>query len=177
MSFVVRYTGTFAALEPALRREVQAVDPGQAVTRIESLDTLVAAAVARQRFAMTLCTVYSGVALLLAAIGVYGVMSCAVAQRARELGVRLALGALPADVVRLVLASGLRLIGIGLVVGVSAALAASRLVEALLFQTSSRDPVVLAVIANGLAAAALIACLVPALRAARIDPMVALRAE
>jgi predicted permease len=177
LSFVIRVEGSAAAFGSALRREIQAVHPEQAVTRIESMTGLVSASIARQRFAMTLCVAYSSVALLLAAIGVHGVLSYTVAQRVRELGVRLALGASPSDVVRFVLARGVRLIAVGVVLGLGAALAVTRALETLLYNTSARDPVVLCLIALGLAGAGIIACLGPAFRAARIDPMIALRAE
>ena len=178
LAFVVRAPGpVVTALSGLLRQEVHAVDPEQPVFRIESLDQLVASSMARERFAMTLFGLFSGLALLLAAIGIYGVMAYAVAQRTNEFGIRMALGAKPGDVLGLVLRQGARLVGLGLVLGVLGALAGARVLESMLYQTSGRDPLVFATIAVLLGAVALLACLIPARRATRVDPLVALRME
>jgi putative ABC transport system permease protein len=177
LGFVLRTASDPATLSAALRREVYAVDPEQPVGRIDTLESLVAASMARQRFAFTLFTVFSGLALLLAAIGIYGVMAYAVSQRTGEFGVRLALGATPGDILSLVLREGGKLAALGIVVGLLGSLAAGRLLESMLFQTSSRDPLVFAAIALLLGVVAQIACLLPAFRATRVDPQVALRAQ
>jgi putative ABC transport system permease protein len=179
MSFVVRTENAAAAANFAAtaRREIYAVDAAQPVTRIEPLEKLVADSMARERFAMILFGVFSALALLLAAIGIYGVMAYAVSQRTGEFGIRAALGAQPADVLRLVLGQGFKLVVLGIGAGAAGAIAASRVVESLLYETAPRDPLVLSVIAVLLAAVALLACLVPALRATRVSPITALRAE
>lgn len=166
-----------AAFAAALRQDVQAVDPEQPVARLEPVTNLLRQSVARQRFAMTLFGVFSGLALLLAAIGIYGVMAYAVVQRTSEFGIRLALGAQPSDILRLVLGHGARLVILGLIGGTLGALAAVQLLQSLLYQTPARDPLVFVAIAALLAGVATVACLVPARRATRVDPMVALRAD
>jgi putative ABC transport system permease protein len=165
------------AFASALRHDVQAVDPEQPVARLEPVANLLRQSVARQRFAMTLFGVFSVLALLLAAIGIYGVMAYAVVQRTSEFGIRLALGAQPSDILRLVLGHGARLVLLGPAGGTLGALAAVQLLQSLLYQTPARDPLVFIGIAALLAAVAAVACLLPARRATRVDPMVALRAE
>jgi putative ABC transport system permease protein len=165
---------SFAA---ALRHDVQSVDPEQPVARLEPAANLLRQSIARHRFAMTLFGVFSVLALLLAAIGIYGVMAYAVVQRTSEFGIRLALGAQPADILRLVLGQGARLVLLGLAGGTLGALGAVQLLQSLLYQTPTRDPLVFAGIATLLVAVAAVACLLPARRATRVDPMIALRAE
>jgi putative ABC transport system permease protein len=179
LSFVVRTADPAAAttLAAALRREVRAVDPALPIARLEPLTGLVAGSLAQQRFALTLFGVFAGLALMLAAIGVYGVMACAVAQRTNEFGVRLALGAQPGDVLRLVAIHAARLVTLGLALGFAGTLAAGRLIASQLYLTSTRDPLVFAVIGLVLAAVAALACWLPARRATRVDPIIALRAE
>ncbi len=177
MTFVVRTDRTQAGLGNALRREVYAVDRGQPVIRIESLDALVESSYALQRFATTLFAVFSGLALLLAAVGIYGVMSYSVSQRTGEFGIRIALGAQRRDLLRLVLGQGARLTALGIVAGLVGALAAGRVLQSILFQTGPSDPLTFAIIAVLLGVVALLACLLPALRATAVDPVVALRSE
>lgn len=177
LSFVVRTQHADAGLPAALRRVVRALDPEQPVSRLQTLGELVASSTARHRFVLTLFAVFSGLALLLAAIGTYGVMAYSVAQRRAEFGLRIALGAQARDVLRLVLARGAALVAGGLALGLLAALAATRLLDSLLFGTSPHDPLTFAGIAALLGTIALLACLVPALRAVRVDPMITLRDE
>jgi len=132
---------------------------------------------ATRRFSMLLLSIFAAVALLLAAVGIYGVMSYSVGQRTREFGVRMALGASTGDVLRLVVRRGLVLAVIGLVLGVGAALALNRVMVSLLFEVAPTDPATFAGLSLLLVAIAAIACLVPALRAARVDPVTALRCE
>ncbi|MBI3886376.1 MAG: FtsX-like permease family protein [Opitutae bacterium] len=160
-----------------LRPAVFAVDKDQPVSSIRPLAAVVADTVSRQRFVTVLLALFATVALAIAAVGIYGVTAYSVSQRTTELGVRLALGASPAGVLGLVLRQGLGTVGVGLALGAAAALALGRIMESLLFQTSARDPLVFAGLAAALAAVALLACWLPARRAARTDPMVALRAE
>ena len=138
---------------------------------------MLAASLAPRRFPLQLLGVFAALALALSAVGIYGVTAYAVTQRTREIGVRMAIGASAGAVVRLVLASALRTVGVGLCLGTVAALAGGRLIASQLYGVSARDPLTLAAIAALLAVVALAASGIPALRAARIDPMEALRAE
>jgi putative ABC transport system permease protein len=166
-----------ATLAGLLRPAVYAVDKDQPVGSIVALDEILAGGLARPRFTATLLAVFSVIALIIAAIGLYGVMSYNVAQRSGEFGIRLALGARPADVLGLVLAQGGKLAGLGLLLGIAATIAGARIIQSMLFQTSAHDPVTLGAITGLLALIAFVACLVPARRATKVDPMVALRCE
>ncbi|MES2697132.1 MAG: ABC transporter permease [Verrucomicrobiota bacterium] len=177
MTFVVRTSGDVAALLPALRRAVLAVDPEQPIGRLEPLPQLLSDSIARQRFALILFGVFSGAALLLAALGIYGVMAYSVARRTGEFGIRIALGAQHSDLARLVLAQALRLIGLGIACGTLLALFATHAIASLLYHTPATDPLVFGTVALLLALVATLACYLPARRAARTDPMTALRTE
>lgn len=177
LNVVVRTAGSATALAGSLRPAVYAVDKDQPVGSIRPLEDIMADSLARQRFAMTLLAVFSLVALVIAAVGIYGVMTYNVTQRTSEIGIRLALGAQPGDVLRLILGHGSRLVGLGLLLGLGIALASARAIESILFNTSAHDPLTLAGITLLLAAAGLLACFIPARRATKVDPMVALRAE
>jgi len=177
VNVVIRTKGSPAALLGALRPAVYAVDKDQPVGAIRPLEEIVADSISRQRFAMTLLTVFSGVALVIAAVGIYGVMAYNVVQRTGEFGIRMALGAQQGDVLRLVLTQGGKLIGLGLLVGLIATLAASRAMGSMLFNTSSYDPLTLSSITLLLGAVALIACFFPANRATKVNPIEALRTE
>jgi predicted permease len=177
LTFVVRGGGDAAGLPAAIRAAIRAVDRGQAVTSIRPLTELVAASMARQRFTMLLFAIFSVAALLLAAVGIYGVMAYSVSRRTRELGIRMALGAQAGDVLRLVSREGGRLVGLGLAVGLAGALALTRFLASMLFGVSSHDPLTFVAIAGLLSVVAAVACLLPARRATRVDPMTALRAD
>jgi putative ABC transport system permease protein len=177
LNVVIRTKGSAAALLGALRPTVYAVDKDQPVGAIRPLEEIVADSVSRQRFAMTLLTVFSAVALVIAAVGIYGVMAYNVVQRTGEFGIRMALGAQQRDVLRLVLTQGGKLIGLGLAVGLLATLAASRAMGSMLFNTSAYDPLTLSSITLLLGAVALIACFFPANRATKVNPIEALRTE
>ncbi|MEY2490538.1 MAG: hypothetical protein QOC70_2480, partial [Verrucomicrobiota bacterium] len=177
IDLVIRTKGAPAALLGALRPAVYAVDKDQPVGAIRPLEEILADSIARQRFAMTLLSVFSVVALVIAAVGIYGVMAYNVVQRTGEFGIRMALGAQQRDVLRLVLAQGGKLIGLGLVIGLAATLAASRAMGSMLFNTSAQDPLTLASITLLLGGVALVACLLPANRATKVNPIEALRAE
>jgi len=177
VNVVIRTKGSPAALLGALRPAVYAVDKDQPVGAIRPLEEIVSDSISRQRFAMTLLTVFSGVALVIAAVGIYGVMAYNVVQRTGEFGIRMALGAQQGDVLRLVLTQGGKLIGLGLAVGLIATLAASRAMGSMLFNTSSYDPLTLSSITLLLGAVALIACFFPANRATKVNPIEALRTE
>jgi putative ABC transport system permease protein len=177
MNAVIRTKGSPAALLGALRPTVYAVDKDQPVGAIRPLEEIMADSISRQRFAMTLLTVFSAVALVIAAVGIYGVMAYNVVQRTGEFGIRMALGAQQRDVLRLVLTQGGKLIGLGLVIGLVATLAASYAMRSILFNTSVFDPLTLGTITVVLAGVALVACFFPANRATKVNPIEALRAE
>jgi putative ABC transport system permease protein len=177
LNVVIRTSGPPAALLGAIRPTVYAVDKDQPIGTIRPLEEIMADSIARQRFAMTLLTVFSLVALVIAAVGIYGVMAYSVVQRTGEFGIRMALGAQQRDVLRLVLTQGGKLIGLGLIIGLAATLAASRAMGSMLFNTSAQDPLTLATITLLLGAVALIACLLPANRATKVNPIEALRVE
>jgi len=164
-------------LAEAVRREVKELDASLPVANMTTLEDVVSTSVARPRFYALLLAAFASVALALAAVGLYGVIAYGVARRTREIGVRVALGARPRDVLSLVVGDGARLLGIGLGVGLALALAATRLLRGLLFGVSPTDPGSLIAVAVLLSAVALLACALPARRAARLDPVVALRTE
>jgi putative ABC transport system permease protein len=165
------------ALVSAVRREVQAIDPAQPIGAIATMEENIAASLATRRLTMTLLGTFAALALLLASVGLYGVMALSVTQRTRELGIRLALGADRADVFRLVLGQGAVLIGIGLGLGLLGALAAGRSLASLLYGVQAIDLAALATAVFSLSVVAMLACFFPARRATRVDPMVALREE
>jgi putative ABC transport system permease protein len=177
LNLVVRSTGSPAAMLGSLRPAVYAVDKDQPVGTIRPLEEIMADSIARQRFAMLLLTVFSSVALVIAAVGIYGVMAYNVVQRTGEFGIRMALGAQQRDVLRLVLVQGGKLVGLGLFVGLLATLAASRAMGSMLFHVSAFDPVTLTTITLVLGAVALAACFFPANRATKVNPIEALRTE
>jgi hypothetical protein len=176
MSAVVRSnTGSVTSLVPSLRAAVRAVDAELAVAKLRTVDDLLAAAVARQRFNALMLSIFALVALTLASVGLYGVMSYLVAQRTRELGIRIALGGSPGAVRRVVVRESLLIAVTGLVVGLAVSLALSRVLRGLLFGVPSTDVVTYAGVSTLLLVVALIASYGPARRATRIDPVVALR--
>jgi putative ABC transport system permease protein len=174
---VVRAAAGAANLAPELRRAVQAVDPDAVVGSVVTLEQAMSSAVAQPRFRTLLLTAFAAVALLLAAIGIYGVIAYSVAQRRHEIGVRMALGARRSAVVRLIVGQGasLALAGIGL--GLAGAIALSRLLANQLFEVSATDPVTFLLVPLLLGGVALAASLIPARRAARIDPHAALKID
>ena len=177
MSVVVRTARQPEALAGAVRAAVREVDPDQPVSQLRPTDELVAAAIARQRFSMLLLLGFGGLAVTLAAVGVYGVMAYTVSQRSRELGIRLALGARPRVVQGLVLRQGLAMAVGGLALGLLGALVLGRLLASLLYGVGPADPLVLGAVTLLLAAASGIACLIPAVRATRLNPIDTLRSD
>jgi putative ABC transport system permease protein len=177
LTLVVRTSNDPAQMLGAVRNEIRAVDPNQAVFEVATMEELLSAAIAQRRFVMFLLAVFAGLALALAAIGIYGVMSYTVTQRTRELGIRLALGAQPAALLRLVIGQGMRLALFGIGLGLLAAAALTRLLQTLLFEVSATDWVTFTAITLLLGLVALLACWIPARRAAKVDPMIALRCE
>jgi predicted permease len=160
-----------------VRREAIAVDSQQAVFDFRPMEQVLRKSLARRGFVLLLLTIFAGVALLLAAIGIYGVMSYDVEQRTHEIGIRVALGAGSADVVRLVVRHGMLLAGIGVLAGLAAAFGVTRVLASLLFGVKATDPVTFAGVALALGTVALLATWIPARRATQVDPLVALRSE
>lgn len=177
LSLVVRARGGAAALAPAVREAIWSVDKGQPIVRVATMDELLAASAAERRFASILFEVFGLAALALAAVGIYGVLSGSVTERAREIGVRLALGASRGHILALILRQGMMLTGIGVAVGLCGAVAASSVLVSLLFGVSRLDPSTYLSVVALLVAVSAAACWIPAWRAARVDPSITLRAE
>ena len=164
-------------LGDAIRGEVQSVDPGIPVFAVRTLNEVVAKSLADRRFALTILAVFASVALLLASIGIYGVMAYTFSQRTHEIGVRVALGAQRRDILRMALGEGMLLVAIGLGVGLIGAAIVTRFLRSMLYSLTATDPLTFASIALLLAAVALFACFIPAQRATQVDPLVALRED
>lgn len=177
MSLAVHTSGDPRSLAGPIEREVLALDPDQPVYRIRTMTELVSESVARRKLSMFLLAVFAGMALLLAAVGLYGVMSYSVAQRSHEMGIRMALGARTGNVIKLVINQGLLLAGLGIVAGLAGAVVLANFMSTLLFNTRAIDPLTFAGMAALLLAVATLACFVPAYRAARVDPANVLRQE
>jgi putative ABC transport system permease protein len=165
------------SLASAVKQQVLNVDSQLAIAHERSLEQVFAEATGRQTFNMTLLSVFAGVALVLAALGIYGTLSYSVEQRSQEIGIRMALGAEGADLRRMVIRQGMSLAGLGILIGLAGALALSRLITTLLFGVYPNDPVSFATIALLLALVAFLATWLPARRATQVDPLAALRHE
>jgi len=176
-SWVVKTSAPMASIVPAVRQAFEGVDRQVVVTQVRPMDEVVAGSIARQNFNMMLLTAFGAIALLLAAVGVYGVISYSVEQATHDISVRLALGADRRNILALVVGGGMKLAGFGLVLGIAGALGASRLLSKMLFGVKPGDPLTYASAAGCLAAIALLACYVPARRAMHVDPIVALKQE
>jgi len=174
---VVRTDGDPAALKSMVARTIRATDPQVPLGRVRTMDEVLDGSVEFQRFVMLLLAAFAGLAVTLAAVGTYGVMSYLVAQSTREIGVRIALGALPRQVLGVVIGRGMLLAGIGVVAGLAGALALTRMLAQLLYGVKPTDALTLAGVTVLLLLVALAACVVPARRATRVDPMIALRNE
>jgi putative ABC transport system permease protein len=177
MSLVVRTSSDPTQLAGAIEREVQAIDKDQPITDVRTMDQLLSESTARMRFSASLLSIFAGLALVLAAVGIYGVMSYSVTQRTHEIGIRMALGARASDVLKMVVGQGMLLAVIGVGLGLVAAFALTRVISSLLFGVSATDPLTFGVLALLLTVVAFLACFIPARKAAKVDPMVALRYE
>jgi len=174
---VIRAHGDSAALVAAVRRELAAIDPNQPIARVRTMNEWLGRATAAPRYRAGLFVLFAGLALALSAVGIYGVMSYSVGQRTREIGVRMALGARRWNVLGLVLRQGMGLVVIGVGIGLIGAFALTRVIGSLLFDVGTRDPATFSSVGMLLAAVAFIACYIPARRATKVDPLVALRYE
>jgi putative ABC transport system permease protein len=174
MGLVIRTAGDPAAFATTLRREVQALDKDQPIYNVRTMDDVVANSLGTRRVSMQLFAVFAIAALLLAALGIYGVMAYSVTQRTQEIGIRMALGAQKSDVLALVIRQGMTLSVIGVVVGLAGAFVLTRLLANLLFGVAATDPLTFVAIPLLLLFVALVACYLPARRAARLDPTIAL---
>ena len=177
MNFVVRTTGDPARLGPAAVRVIREIDPLLPVSAVRPLEDVFAESIARPRLTAVAMSVFAAAALLLAALGVYGIVSYSVSQRAREFGIRVALGAQPRQIVGMVVGQNLRIVALGLAVGLLIAIPATRLLGGLLYQVGPNDPVTFMAIAATLSAVAIVASYVPARRGTQVDPAVTLKAE
>jgi putative ABC transport system permease protein len=176
-ALVVRANFDPLSLTGTVRQTVWEIDKDQPVSDISTMEEVIADSVARQRFSMWLLGIFAGLALVLAAVGIYGVMSYSVAQRTREIGIRMALGAQRSDVLKMTIGGGLRLVLMGAAIGLAAALVLTRVMSSLLFGVSPTDPLTFVSISIVLISVAVLASYVPARRATRVDPMFALRHE
>ncbi len=177
LAIVVRTQGDAAALAPTVRTAIAEIDPAQPIYDMQTLEQLVAKSLGQRRFTLTLMMLFGVVALVLSAVGIYGVMAFVVTQRTQEIGIRMALGARAIDVLKLIVGSGMYLAAIGVVVGLVGAFGITRLMTSLLFGVSPTDVLTFALVSAGLLLVALLACYLPARRAMKVDPLIALRYE
>ena len=177
MSLVIHAERDAGALVPVVRDAVWALDPEMPLAQLATLEDVFATSIAPQRFTSQLLGAFAWLALILGSVGIYGVMAFMVSRRTREIGIRMAIGASPTDVLGAIMRQGAMMTGAGLVLGLIGAIAASRALASLLFNTSPLDPVVLVGVTLLLGGTALVACYLPARRATRVDPVGALRHE
>jgi putative ABC transport system permease protein len=177
MNLIIRTTADPLTLTAAVRRQVQAMDANQPVYNVSTMEQTLDQSLVTQRLSMTLLAFLASLALILAAVGIYGVMSYAVTQRTHEFGIRMAIGAQPRDVFKMVIGRGMTLALIGVAFGLVGAFSLTRLMKSMLFAVEPTDPVTFAGIAVLLTSVALVACYVPGRRATKVDPLVALRYE
>jgi ABC-type antimicrobial peptide transport system permease subunit len=177
MSLVIRARGDAAALVAGVRSAIWSVDKDQPIARVATMDDLLAASTSERRFTLIIIEAFAFIALLLAAAGIYGVLSGRVAERWREIGIRSALGASRQSILSLVVRQGMKLCGAGVVIGIAGAAAATRMMTSMLFGVSRLDPVTYGGVIVLLSGVALMACALPAWRAARVDPASSLRAD
>ena len=177
MTVIIKATGDPNQLIAAARQQVASIDPNQPIYNIRTMDEIRGESVAPQRLNLTLLSIFAGIALVLAIVGIYGVMSYSVTQRTHEIGIRMAIGAQPRDVFRMVIGHGMTLTIIGIAFGLVGAFALTRLMTTMLFGVKPTDPATFASIAVMLTGVALVACYIPGRRATKVDPVVSLRYE
>jgi len=177
MTVIIKGIGDPNQLIGAARQQVTSIDPNQPIYNIRTMDEIRGESVAPQRLNLTLLSIFAGIALVLAIVGIYGVMSYSVTQRTHEIGIRMAIGAQPRDVFRLVIGHGMTLTIIGIAFGLVGAFALTRLMTTMLFGVKPTDPATFASIAVMLTGVALVACYIPGRRATKVDPVVSLRYE
>ena len=177
MTYFVRTTADPVSMLAAVKEKIREADRNQAFSSIATIDQLVERSLNRRRFNLLLLTSFAVLALILASVGLYGLMSFMTAQRTHEIGIRMAFGATPRDVLKLIIGQGMALTLAGIVIGLLASFALTRLMESLLFGVSATDPVTLGITAFVLGTVPLFACYIPARRATKVDAMVALRYE
>jgi putative ABC transport system permease protein len=177
MTVIVRGSADPNQMVAAVREQVKAVDPDQPIYSVRTMDEIRAESVAPERLNLTLLSIFAGIALVLAIVGIYGVMSYTVTQRTHEIGIRMAIGAQPRDVFKMVIGQGMMLTLIGVAVGLVGAFALTRLMTTMLFGVEPTDPATFVSIAVLLTSVALVACYVPGRRATKVDPVVSLRYE
>jgi ABC-type antimicrobial peptide transport system permease subunit len=175
MTFVIRTSRDAIGVLPFVREAAHSVDPNLPLSEVRTLDQIVSDAVSQARFTTGLLGLFAGLALTLATVGIYGLISLFIIRRRREIGIRMALGARRIEIIGMVLARGLTLVAIGAVIGLAAAAGLTRLVVGLLYGVSPLDPLTFAVVPSLLVTVAIFACLIPAARAARVNPVEALR--
>jgi putative ABC transport system permease protein len=177
MALVVRTAGDATRFRTAIQKEIRAIDPEQPIADVRTMKEVIARSIARPRFNTLLLTIFAGVALILASVGLYGVMNYSATQRTHEVGIRMALGATRTDIMRLVVGNGMLLTLIGIAIGVAASLLLTRVMASLLFGVTATDVPTFLGVSAVLAAVALVANYIPARRATRVDPVIALRYE
>jgi putative ABC transport system permease protein len=175
--FVIRTTAEPLSYVPSVRSEMLGLDNRQAIRNITTMEQVIATSIASPRFYMLLLVVFGVIGLTLSTVGIYGVMAYSVTQRTQEIGIRMALGAQMTDVLRMVLTQGLKLTVIGVLIGLAASFVLTRVLKTLLFGVTPMDPVTFVLVSLLLVASALVACYIPARRATKVDPLVALRYE
>jgi ABC-type antimicrobial peptide transport system permease subunit len=177
MAVIAKIDGDATALQSIIRSAVAGVDKDQPISFFATVESNIAQSLGNQRIVGLLTAIFAGIALVLAAVGLYSVLAYAVAQRTGEIGIRMALGAQRPQVIALIMRSGLKLVAVGLIVGLALAAGVARLAQTLLYNVQPLDPLVYGGVAALFAAVAVLACLLPSLRASRIDPLMALRTE
>jgi putative ABC transport system permease protein len=177
MAVIIKAAGDPTQLVASARDQLKAVDPDQPIYNIRTMNEIRSESVAPERLNLTLLSIFAGIALVLAVVGIYGVMSYTVTQRTHEIGIRMAIGAQPKDVFRMVIGQGMMLALIGVAFGLVGAFGLTRLMTTMLFGVAPTDPVTFAAIAVLLAGVSLVACYIPGRRATKVDPVVSLRYE
>jgi putative ABC transport system permease protein len=177
MTIIVKNNSDPSNMVTAVRQKILDIDQNQPIYSIQTMEEIKSQSIASERLNLTLLSIFAGVALILALVGVYGVMSYAVTQRTHEIGIRMALGAQTGNVMKMVIGNGMKMALIGIVVGLGGAFALTRVMQNLLFGVSATDLLTFVAVPLILVAVALLACFVPALRATKVDPMIALRYE